>query len=313
MDRALRANMKELIKAKRGFEFEAFVHEFHLIQYGDLYQPTRERKDDGAEGLIISSRTIIAAYAPDAYDEKKFLKKINDDFGDYIKKWAKDNPNWNMFYNNALAPEQLRVADSLKSLAESKFLTVDAVIIKGIDQIIHIIERDFTNTQQRQLANYLSIPKELLIFDHIRSIIDDLIRSSGIDRNNIEYKIEINVGDKIKLNYTEADVRNAEEEYIDLTTDGTLKKIWGIISTYEPEQINSLKLKIKREFNDQNGSFKEKINLLTQKYLDKYASGQDDDFEYYTRALLVYCFEQCMIGEKIIKEKEDQNNDNTTS
>ena len=307
MDKALRANIKELIKAKRGFEFEAFVHEFHLTRYGsDLYQPTRERKDDGAEGLILSSGTIIAAYAPDAYDEKKFLKKIGEDFDHYMSKWANENPNWQMFYNNSLAPEQLRVGGTLKALAESNSLKVNSIIIKGIDQILHSIENEFTNNQQRQIASYLGVPKELMIFDHLRSIIDDLIRGTGIEANNVEYKIQLNVLDKIKLNYSDLDAKHAEDEYFDLTVDGTLKKIWGIISTYEPEQINSLKQKIKREFNEHAGDFKQKINLLTKKYLERYTAGTDDDFEYYTRALLVYCFEQCMIGEKTAKEKEDK-------
>ena len=98
--------------------------------------------------------------------------------------------------------------------------------------------------------------------------------------------------------------KNAEDEYTYLIEDGSLKKIWSILATFEPEQINSLKLRIKREFNNINGEFKEKIDGLTEKYLDKYTSGLDDDFEHYTRALLVYCFEQCMIGDKTTKEKE---------
>ncbi|SDL47229.1 hypothetical protein [Pedobacter antarcticus] len=305
MDKALKANLKELIKAKRGFEFEAFVHEMHLIQYGaNGYQPTRERGDQGAEGLILSSRTILAAYAPDAYDEKKFIKKINDDFDEYIKTWAKDNPRWEMLYNNALAPGQLKVADALTKLAKNKKLPVKSVLIKGIDQIMHSIENEFSSTQQRKLAHYLGAPKELMVFDHIRSIIDDLISGVEMSTQNIEYKLAVNITDKIQLNYTLADRNFAEEEYIELSSDGTLKKIWGIISSYEPEQINSLKMKIKREFNALRGNFKVKLGLLTQKYMDKFTSGQDDDFEYFTRALLIYCFEQCMIGKKTIDEKE---------
>ncbi len=304
MDKALKSNMKELIKSKRGFEFEEFINSIHLIQYGSNgYQPTRERKDDGAEGLILGSHTIIAAYGPDSFNEKKFLKKVNADFADYLTKWAKDNPNWHMYYNNSLAPEQIKVTDDLKDLAKKKSLNTNNIIIKGIDQIMQLIESDFTNIQQRQVVTFLGVPKELVIFDHIRSIIDDLIRGFGIDQENIKYKIEVDVPEKIKLNYSESDAKIAEEEYADLNVSGTLKKIWNIIATYEPEQINSLKLRIKREFNNLKGTFKEKVNSLTEKYLDKYTSGQDDDFENYTRALLIYCFEQCMIGEKTIKEK----------
>lgn len=306
MDKALKANIKELIKSKRGFEFEAFVNEMLLIHYGnEHFQPTRERSDGGAEGVILKTRTVVAAYAPDSFDEKKFLNKVNGDFDGYLTNWVSDNPNWCMYYNSALAPAQIQISSSLLDEAKKRSLNVDSAIIKGIDQIMHFIECDMTSIQQRTLAHYLGVPKELLIFDHIRSLIDDLIRGGNIESENVQYKVEIDISEKIKLNYTDEDAKVAEEEYTDLTLTGTLKKIWGIISTYDTEQINSLKLKIKREFNEIPGDFKSKTTALTQKYMDKYTSGQDDDFEYYTRALLVYCFEQCMIGAKTLQEKED--------
>jgi len=304
MDKALKSNMKELIKSKRGFEFEEFINHMHLIQYGaEGYQPTRERRDDGAEGLIINSRTIIAAYGPDSYKEKAFLKKVNDDFEDYLNKWANANPNWNMYFNNSLAPEQIKVSDKLREIAKKRPVVIDKIIIKGIDQIIQLIESGFNNRQQRELASLLNVPKELMIFDHIRTIIDDLIRGFGIDEENVKYKIEADIPEKIKLNYSETDAKKAEDEYANLIEDGTLKKIWSILATFEPEEINTLKQRIKREFNNINGDFKAKLNSLTEKYLDKYTSGVDDDFEHYTRALLIYCFEQCMIGDKTNNEK----------
>lgn len=312
MDKALKSNIKELIRSKRGFEFEDFINEMHLIQYGsDGYQPTRERSDDGAEGLIIKSRTIIAAYGPDNYNEKTFLKKVKDDFDDYLNKWAYANPNWSMYYNNSLAPEQLKVSDQLREFAKGRSITIDNIIIKGIGQIMQLIENEFNNKKQREIASLLGVPKELMIFDHIRTIIDDLIRGYGIDEENVKYKLEVDVSEKIKLNYSPKDAKFAAEEVADFMADGSLKRIWNILATYEPEQINILKQRIKREFNNIHGTFKHKINSLTHSYLNKYAGEIDDDFEKYTRALLVHCFEQCMIGNKTTKEKEE--NDNTAS
>ncbi|GAA3946811.1 hypothetical protein GO495_27310 [Chitinophaga oryziterrae] len=305
MDNSLKASIEALIRAKRGFEFEALISEIHLIQYGsDGFQPTRERKDDGAEGIILSSKTVIAAYGPDAYDEKRFLKKVNDDFDDFLNKWAAENPNWKMHYNGSLAPEQIRISETLKSKAASKQITVNIILVKGVDQIMQLVEEEFSNKQQRQLATYLGVAKELIIFDHIRSIIDDLIRGIEIDPENIRYDLKIDIEEKINLNYTPEDAILASEEYQDFVVNGTLKKIWGILSTYENEEINSLKMRIKREFNNLTGTFKDKLNRLTESYLNKYSSGQDDDFEYFTRALLVYSFEQCMIGDKIKSEEK---------
>ncbi|MEE1962784.1 hypothetical protein V1387_08825 [Allomuricauda taeanensis] len=303
MDKALKANIKELIKSKRGFEFESFISELNLIQYGsDGFQPTRERKDDGAEGLILSTKTIIAAYGPDAFDERKFNKKVNDDFEDYLNKWSSDNPNWIMHYNNALAPTQLRVSNDLEKIAIDRGILTNHISIKGIDQIMHMIENEFSSIQQRAVAKLLGVPRELIVFDHVRNIIQDLISGHGIEQEVPEYKLEVDIEEKIKLNYTDSDVNHALEEYEDLNADGTLKKIWGILSTFQTEEINILKLRIKREFNNENGSFKEKLNTLTNKYALKYSNDDDDFFNYYIRSLLVYCFEQCMIGKKTSSE-----------
>lgn len=303
MDKALKAHIKELIKSKRGFEFENIISELNLIQYGsDGFQPTRERKDDGAEGRILSTKTIIAAYGPDAFNEKKFNDKIDDDFDDYLEKWATNNPNWIMHYNNALAPAQLKISENLKKLASEKNIPTEHISIKGIDQIMHMIETDFSSVQQRAVAKLLGVPRELIVFDHVRNIINDLIQGDGIHKEVVNYKLEVDIEEKINLNYTDSDIEVALEEYEDLNADGTLKKIWSILSTFQTEEINTLKLRIKKEFNNETGSFKIKLDALTNRYLLKYANEDDDYFQYYIRSLLVYCFEQCMIGKKTTKE-----------
>lgn len=299
MDKALRANIRELIKSKRGFEFENVISELNLIQYGsDGFQPTRERRDDGAEGLILSSKTIIAAYGPDAFNEKKFTTKVNDDFDDFLNKWAPENPNWIMHYNNSLAPAQLKITTQLKQIAKNQSIEVEHISIKGIDQIMHMIDQEFTSVQQRAVAKHLGVPRELIVFDHVRNIIEDLIQGVNIDNEVINYKVEIDIEEKIKLNYTEDDIDLALEEYANLNENGTLKNIWSILSTFQTEEINSLKLRIKRKFNNEKGNFKDKLEAITDRFLLKYANENDDHFRYYISSLLVYCFEQCMIGEK---------------
>jgi hypothetical protein len=306
MDNSLRASIETLIKSRRGFEFEAFIKELHLIRYGsDGFNPTRERGDQGSDGVILDSRTIVASYGPDNYKEQAFENKSDEDFDSYLNNWATDYPNWILFYNGSLAPEQIKkVNDRLLATSKKRKIKVKALKVKGIDQIIRFIEDDLNNRQQRALAHWLGVAKELVIIDHVRSIIDDLIRGVGMVSENMEYKLQINIEEKIALNFSEQDRQEAIVEYQDLVMTGNLKKIWSILSTYEPEEINSLKYRIRRDFNGRKGNFKKKLNELTVTYSEKYASDQDDDFNYYTRSLLIYCFEQCMIGEKTEKEKE---------
>jgi len=303
MDKALKANIKELIKSKRGFEFEYIISELNLIQYGsDGFQPTRERRDDGAEGLVLSTKTIIATYGPDAFDEKKFKKKVDDDFKDYIEKWATTNPNWVMHYNNALAPAQLKISEELAIRALNEGIVTKYISIKGIDQIMYMIESEFSNVQQRAVAKLLGVPRELIVFDHVKDIINDLIEGERVEKEVVDYKLEVDIEEKINLNYTEDDIEFALEEYEELNANGTLKTIWRILSTFQTEEINSLKLRIKREFNNETGLFKSKLDALTNRYLLKYANENDDYSQYYIRSLLVYCFEQCMIGRKTPKQ-----------
>jgi hypothetical protein len=303
MDKGLRANIEALIKAKRGFEFEAVIREIHLIKFGsEGYLPTRERTDWGAEGLIVSTKTITAAYGPDSYEEKGFLRKVNSDFNDYLKNWANVNKNWIMYYNNSLAPIQLQMSDNLKALAVSKSIEVDKVLIKGIDQILQMIQDDFSNKQIRRLSEYLGVAKELLTFDNLRLLIDDLIKNLEINPENIKYNVQVNIQEKIALNYGIEDITLANAEYEELALNGTLKKLFVILSGYQTEEINSLKFKIITDFNKQRGTFKEQLENLTDFYYNKYSSGNDDEFFMYIRGILVYCFEQCILGKKTKEE-----------
>ncbi len=309
MNSTLKASIEQLIRMKRGFEFEATMNQIYLIQHtSEGYQPTRERSDDGAEGLIRVSRTIVAAYGPDKYDEKKFLKKIADDFDDFLNKWVDQYPNWKMHYNSSLAPEQIRITEELSKLAVTKSLKVNEIQVFGIEQIMQMIEENFTSKKVRQLASYLGVPRELMIFDQIKGILDDLIKGIAIEPEKIEYRLQVNVNEKIELNYSIDDRKVAREEYEDYLLDGSLIKISEIISSFNDDEINILKIKIRREFNRVDGTnFKNKLNILTDLLVNKYSSGDDYEVEHYIRAILVYFFEQCLIGEKTRAELEKQN------
>lgn len=298
MDQILRYAIESSLKSKRGFDFEATVNKILLINHGyDNYYPTRERKDNGLDGLIVYNGTVIASYAPDKYFEKKYKLKADEDFTMYIEKWANKYKNWTMFYNNSLAPEQITHCDTLKELAKLNGYDCEVKIL-GIEQIIQLIESDYNSDKIRKLCEFLNINKEYIIFDYIKSILNDLLSSSKNGNEKAIYKNRIDYEDKVKLNYTERDQYDALEEYQEYIIDGTLKKIKDVFSTFDEDEINAIKMKIKTKFNSFNGTYKEKIEHVLNFYQEKYASERDDQFEYFTRGLLVYCFEQCMIGKK---------------
>jgi hypothetical protein len=304
MDINLKKNFENSIKARAEKEFELFIKELHLEKYGVGFTPIRETKDKGSDGIIEITKTIIAAYGPKKYTKEKFDKKVVDDFAKYLKYWVVDYPNWVMFFNGDISPDQIFKINQLKERLIEQGLDFVTVEIRGADHAVKIIENDLKNIQIRKLAALLNIPKELFINDYIREILDDLLRGLTIELSNIEYNLKVDIEEKIKLNYSGNELNVAKVEYENLAINGTLKDIQNAFSVYEDEQINKIKLKIFREFEDFIGSFKQKLDSLVNKYSEKYSSGQDDDFEYYIRAILVYCFEQCIIGIKTKKEAE---------
>lgn len=305
MDINLKRNFENTIKSKTEKEFESFIKELHFERYGvNGFISTRETKDKGSDGIISETYTVIASYGPKKYTKASFYKKADEDFGKYLKYWASQYFNWEMYYNGDISPDQIFKKDELEKLAISRGFTNINILLRGVDHIVKIIEEDLKNIQIRKLAAQLLIPKELFIQDYIREILDDLLRGLNIQLESVEYDLKVDIEEKINLNFSLDDVEGAKNEYELLATSGTLRNIQNAIAIYEDEEINKLKLKIIRDFNEFGGTFKQKIANLTRKYAEKYASGNDDDFDHYIRAILIYCFEQCIIGVKTKLEQK---------
>lgn len=303
MDTNLRKNFENSIKLTNEEDFENFVKALHFEKFGtDDFISTRDTKDKGCDGVVVSTKTIIASYGPIKYTKPKFDKKAGDDFGKYLTHWVKQYPNWVMYFNGDIAPDQILKINELKLLAGRRGFKKIKVGIKGADHILDTIEKDLKNIQIRRLALHLNIPQELFIKDYIREILDDLISGLTIELKNVEYALKVDIEEKILLNYSKAELADAKREYEELAINGTLRDIQNAFSNYEDEDINKIKLKIIRDFAEFGGSFKQKLDALANKYYQKYSSGNDDDFDYYIRAILIYCFEQCIIGVKTIKE-----------
>ncbi|MGB4774832.1 MAG: hypothetical protein WBP45_06655, partial [Daejeonella sp.] len=77
---------------------------------------------------------------------------------------------------------------------------------------------------------------------------------------------------------------------------------------YEDDDIDKIKHKVIYDYLQTNGTFKVRLNSLTNLYMAKYSVDGDDEYIFYVRAILVYIFEQCLIG-----LKTDTENDSTAS
>lgn len=296
MEQLLKNAFKIQIESKRGFDFEDFVDELYLLKYGsDNYLPIRRVKDNGNDGTIVSERKILACFAPKKYTRKEFEDKVLGtktkigDFEKYKTEWENEFPNWLMLVNHDVAPEELMIVNALDGNTS----------IKGLKQIIAIIE-ELPTSKLRKLAKFLEI-ESFIIQDYIRDILNDLLNNSVVNDDIIKYKHAPYIPKKIEINYREEEIDGALSEFKEISQDFNI--IENILGGYEDDEKGKIKFRVIEDFNKLNGSFKEKLTNLTLQYAEKYGNIADDDYRFYVKTVLLYMFEQCLIGKKTEKEK----------
>lgn len=297
MDRLLKNAFKMQIQSKEGFDFEEFIDELLLLKYGvDDYIPIRRNKDKGNDGTILSEHKILACYAPRKYNQPDFKTKVlgapnkEGDFEKYKKNWKAEYPNWEMYVNHEVAPEQLNLIQRLDGKTS----------IKGIDQLLSIVD-ELISTKKRKLASYLGI-ENFFIQDYIQEIINDLLNASNIEDKAIHFdkKTLVPPQKKIELNFEREDWDGMNTEMILVMEEFTT--INNILSGYNDDEINILKRRIINDYNKLSGSFKERLNNLTNQYTREYGNPKDDEYLKCVKSILLYMFEQCLIGRKTDNE-----------
>ncbi|KNB62589.1 hypothetical protein [Chryseobacterium sp. Hurlbut01] len=298
MDTLLKNAFKMQIQSKEGFEFEEFIDELLLLKYGvDNYTPIRRIKDKGNDGTILSEQKILACYAPRKYSKADFETKVlgaknkEGDFEKYQKNWKTEFPNWEIYVNHEVAPEQLTLIQGLDGNTS----------IKGIDQILMIID-ELASNKKRKLASYLGI-ENFFIQDYIQDIINDLLNATGIEDNILHFdrKTLVPPQKKIELNFEQEDWDGMNSEMLLVMEE--FNTIANILSGYEVDEINTLKRRIINDYNKLSGNFKERLYSLTEQYTREYGNLKDDEYGKCVKSLLLYMFEQCLIGKKTDKEQ----------
>lgn len=293
MNSPLKNSFRVQIESLNLFKFQDFITELFIFKYGsENYIPPREIKDKGADGIITSSNTLVACYGPKSIDKNRYLKKIEEDFESYEENWIEDYKNWMFVTNNDIPEYAIKKINALKP---------DATQI-GIKNILQFID-ELTSFQKRALGKYLNIDRDLFARDYLKELIEDLIKDSEFTIENIDYKTQIYFPDKVSLNFKQEDINKILDEYDSYFENGVFNVIGGLLFGYEDEDFEKLKHKIKYDYTNESGKFKKRLKQLTEKYLNKYACDSDDEYLYYLRAILLYLFEQCIIGDKTKTEK----------
>ncbi len=78
--------------------------------------------------------------------------------------------------------------------------------------------------------------------------------------------------------------------------------ITNILSGYNDDEINTLKRRVINNYNKLSGNFKERLYNLTDQYTTTYGNIKDDEYVKCVKSILLYMFEQCLIGRKTENE-----------
>jgi hypothetical protein len=283
------------ITSLRGFAFQDFITRLYLLKYGnDNFLPPRKVKDKGSDGIILPEKKVVACYAPNEYNLAEFFKKAKGDYKSFSDNLKNTYPNWMFVYNKEVPTEAiLKIHNELDANAP----------VLGIDNIIGIIN-ELSGANKREIGSYLRIPSEMFSKDYISEILTDLLKATEFVNENIKYEGKIYTPDKIKLNCQEEDVETILADYDLFLENGDFNSIEGILKGYQDEEQNRIKFRIVNDFNNKtSGSFKQRMMNLSSLYLDKYSNENDDDYKYFINAILIYFFEQCLIGKKTESEK----------
>lgn len=283
MNAVLRDAFRLKIQSLTGNPFQDFVDELYVLSFGSDYAPVRQKKDKGCDG-ILNGDTILAVYAPEKYLLREFKKKYSDDFSGYQANWKSKYPNWRVVYNGEIQANAIEFLKEMKADVE----------VNQIDHIFHQISR-LNSTKQRSLASYLGIDEQFFVNDALEEIIEDL--SNEKNDGPIAYLKPMYIPEKISLNFEDQDADTILSEYEVYLP--YFENLSGIMAINE-DRVTNLKSKVCRDYLSYNGSCKERLTNMTDVYAGKRKG--DDLYKKMIRVVLVYFFEQCLIGKKTTKE-----------
>lgn len=277
--------LRTQIRSLTGFDFQRFVVELCLALYGtDGFTPLRERKDDGADGLINSERTVVACYGPFKYDERMALSKVKGDYDSYKNNWRGRFQNWRLYYNQEPSPALLKLVDDLHHRKA----------LWGLDEIIADLE-NLPHSKRRPIYHLLSIDGDLIGQDFLRILFDDMLTEKA-KGNLAEYKKKApDIEKKIRINFKASETE--EVEAVSAALISQKADVDEVLSAYDETDINQLKATVCQQFYETRpNEFGAKFHQLIAVYRAKYNAEGDDGMKNYISAAVVLLFEQCVFG-----------------
>jgi hypothetical protein len=285
MNPLLSRSFKIAIEGTTESEFQRFVTQVFLKRHGsEGFLVTREHKDRGCDGIVVGERSVVAVYGPVKYERKAFEKKASDDFSKYQKHWENEYPVYKYVCNHDWAPEQVSFFDKRKP----------STIRIGSTQLIDLVD-ELDSYHRISLAKLLRLAPEVIAQDFLREVLDDLLRKAAPSDEAITFKGQTEMREKLLLNVEFHDVEPMLEEYVEVAQ--YFPQVRRSLSGYSTFDMDAIKNKIRVMYNGVSGDAKLRLERLTDQLSERYGDG-DDGIRLLVRTLLIYHFEQCIIGRK---------------
>lgn len=272
-------------------EFEAFVSEFFLIYFGpNDFVPTRAKKDKGSDGNITSINTIVASYGPSKRTLAKFKSKVSDDFKKYKDNWSASYRGWYFVHNAENGPDEISYINGLGGTNT----------LMGSDQLVAMFE-EMPNFKQRKIGEHLNIDSDFFSKNYFEQIIKDVFNISENSVDLIPYESPLYIEDKIKINFSDSQIDEIKEQYgLSLEIFNFVKEV---LETYSSNgDLSKLKNQILSDIGTISGDLFFRINTLAKNYSKLF--NYSEDYAFYVKAVIIYFFEQCLIGKKSDKENQ---------
>ena len=138
------------------------------------------------------------------------------------------------------------------------------VVLTDINGLIDLIEQ-LTHFKRRELASSLGIDEVLIVNDIMLAVVEDLFKlahdceAEAYSRESPPY-----IEDKIALNYTPSDVKEALKEYEFVME--YFPQLEDVLKSYESHEISALKMKLIRCYDKYFGNFKTKLENLVEEF-----------------------------------------------
>ena len=287
-----RQTLKDFLKSKiehlYGTQFNEIVDGIFSILYGENYKSIKQKRDLGSDGIIETEKISLACYAPERYDKPKFEKKVDEDYGKYKKNYMSLGYKWRFITNQKLLGSIVTYIKNKSTDAE----------VWGIEELINFILNLPPSKRRKILLDIFSLSTELIEFDFVEEVIEEISKlKKEVSDYCPQYNLPKDTSKKIEKNFSGEDIEIVKRKFIHFYAEyiGYLQKV---LNTLDNDFISNMKMTVLREYQFlyKKLTFKERFDHLVNRFSSKYP--KDQEYKNYVELILLYLFEQCLIGTK---------------